>query len=218
MVSLSGDGLRATTRNIIFLSTTAIILGCFYGLYFELNKTVQKEPLYLSLVIVASVLFAIFFTIIIVDSFRNRDLKLEQGFENERNIEHNNLKGRLPLTSQELEKRAIGRDKIYYNNAFETTGNIWRTFVFALIAISIFTCVGITYAKHPSDKKDDLGYILALVIASLAMAVHVGFLIYQLYERSKIVKEDTITTITKSQRGDEETRKRIENERDEEII
>ena len=182
MISLSGDGLRATTRNIIFLITTAVILGCFFGVYFDLSKSVRDESLYLGLFITSCVLFGIFLIIVVVDSIMNRDLKIEKESENERLGEVKKVNERFPIGKNETPTTVIGRGKIYYNNSFEKIGNIWRTLLFAVIAITIFVSFVVTYLKHPTGKKNDVGYVVAITIASLAMAVHVGMLIYQFYE------------------------------------
>ena len=214
MLSLSGDGLRSTTRNIIFLITTAIILSCYYGIYFDLNNGVRNESLYLGLFITSSVMFGIFLIINIIDSVMGRDKKIEEESNNERYYEAKKIGIRFPRGSNELPATIIGRDKIYYNNSFEKIGNIWRTLLFMVFAIFIFISFVITYLKHPTNKKENAGYIIALTIASLAMAVHVGMLIYQLYEFSYLDKSESITNVIKHQK-DKYFRQEIKNNNNE---
>lgn len=195
MLSLSGDGLRFTTRNIIFLITTTIILGCLFGIYFDLNESIRNESLYLGLFISSSVMFGVFLSIILADSFMNRDLNIEKDSENERVTEMDKVNKRFPLGKNETPKTLIGRDKIYYNNSFEKIGNIWRTLLFVVIALFIFISCWVVYSK--SKKKKDMSYIIAVSIASLALAVHISMLIYQFYEFTTLDKSTTIPNIVK---------------------
>lgn len=199
MLSLSGDNITSTTRNIIFLITTAIIFGCFLGLYFELQENVRNEALFLSLLIVSSIAFTVFLIIVVVDSIKNRDYQIANNKKIERDKEYEDLKNGLPRTSEEIPKTLVGRDKIYYNNSFETTGNLWRTIVFAVIALTVFSSTWITYTKHPSEKKNNAIFIIAVIIATLAMSSHVGLLIYQFYEFLKLNKKKTIPNISRYQ-------------------
>ena len=195
MLSLSGDGLRYTTRNIIFLVTTAVTLGCLYGVYFDLDENIRNEGLYLSLFIVSTVFFTGLLILILVDSFTNRDLKIEREGDQQRAQEMSKYGNRFPKSSEEVPSKIIGKDKIYYNNAFEKVGNVWRTLMFAVFALFIFASFVITYLKHPSDKREEVGYIIAITVASLAMASHVGLLLYQLVEYFKLDKTPSISNV-----------------------
>ena len=84
-------------------------------------------------------IYLISLIIVVVDSIKNRDYQVANSKKIERDKEYEDLKNGLPTTSEEIPKILVGRDKIYYNNSFETTGNLWRTIVFAVIAITIFS-------------------------------------------------------------------------------
>ena len=203
---MSGDGLRFTTRNIIFLITTLISFGALYGVYFELSEQTRNEPLYLSLFIVSTILFVLFLAIILYDALTNRDLKIERESSNERMEEMHTVNNRMPMGSGEYPQEIIGRDKKYYNNSFEKGGNVWRTLLIFLISVFIFVSFVVTYLRHSKSKRDGIAYIIAMTIAVLGLAVHVGLLGYQIHEIFSIDRTESIPSIKKYQKRAVETR------------
>ena len=174
-----------------------ISFGGLYGLYFELSDQTRNEPLYLSLFIISTVLFVLFLAVIIHDAITNRDLKLESNSNSERMEEMHEIDGRMPVGSDEYPQELIGKDKKYYNNSFEKGGNLWRTSLFFLIAIFIFTSFMITYAGHSKAKKDSIAYIVAVSIAAVGMAAYIGLLGYQTREFFNIDRTESIPSIKK---------------------
>jgi uncharacterized membrane protein len=197
---MSGDGLRFTTRNIIFMVLTLISFGALYGVYFELSPQIRDEPLYLSFFILATILLVIFLTIILYDSFTNRDLKMDRESANERMEEIHTINERMPKGSYEYPQEIIGKDKKYHHNSFEKSGNLWRSLFIFVIALLTYVSFVITYLKHSKDKRDSIGYIIALSLASIALAAHVGLLGYQIYEVFNIDRAESIQSIKKYQK------------------
>jgi hypothetical protein len=196
------DKLKNTTRNLIFLALIAIILACLYGVYFDLSVSNRNEPVYLSLFIVSNLFFGGVLILSMVDSFRNRDLKMDNESFRKKKEEFRRINDRFPQGSKEIPGHLIGKEHDYHHNAFEKTGNVWRTVVYAVVALTIFTSFIITYLKIPADIRDNAGYIIAVVVASLAMSSHLGMLIYQIYEVSKLDKTKSVPNIMKYQRID----------------
>jgi len=204
MLHISGDDMRATTRNIVFLITTGIILGCMYGIYFELSSHVRNESLYLGLFIVSNLLFATYLGIILYDSFTDRDYKIEKKYDKSRGIEINNYHKENKHSNIPTDE--LGKDKNYYNNAFEKNGNTWRTLLFAGIALIIYLSFIVVYTKQ-TNKKDNPGYIVAITIATLVMAFHIGMLIYQAVEVFKLDKTPTKNSVAIYLRKEEQRNK-----------
>ena len=67
--------------------------------------------------------------------------------------------------------------------------------MFAVFALFIFASFVIIYLKHPSDKREEVGYIIAITIASLAMASHVGLLLFQLVEYFRLDKTPSMSNV-----------------------
>jgi len=194
------DNLKNTTRNIIFLALTAIILACLFGVYFDLSVSLRNEPLYLSLFIISNVFFGGILILSLVDAFSYRDYKMDKESLIKKSEEFKRVNERFPKSSEEIPGKLVGKQHNYHHNAFEKGGNVWRTIVYAITAFFIFISFIITYLKQPADTRDNAGYIIAVVIASLALMSHLGMLIYQIVEVSKMDKTASVPNIMKYQR------------------
>jgi len=194
------DKLKNTTRNLIFLALIAVILACLFGVYFDLSVSNRNEPMYLSLFIISNIFFGGVLILSMVDSFGKRDKKMDRESFERKKEEFKRVNERFPAGSKEIPGELVGKEHDYHHNAFEKTGNVWRTVVYAVVALTIFTSFIITYLKQPSDIRDGAGYIVAVLIASLAMASHLGMLIYQIYEVSNMDKTESVPNIMKYQR------------------
>ena len=197
---MSGDGLRFTTRNIIFLVLTLVSFGALYGVYFELPDQTRNEPLYLSFFIVATILLVIFLIIIFYDSFTNRDLKMDRESASERMEEMHTINERMPKGSYEYPQEMIGKDKKYYHNAFEKSGNLWRSLFIFVIALLTYVSFVIAYLKHSKAKRDSIGYIIAITLSTLAFSAHFGLLCYQIHEVFSIDRTESIPSIKNYQK------------------
>jgi heme/copper-type cytochrome/quinol oxidase subunit 3 len=197
---LSGDGLRYTTRNLIFMFLTIIIIGSFYGIYLDLNIKNEDSPLYLSLFIVSCIVFFGSLILLIYDSLTDRDLKMEKDSSDKRKREMETINARMPASSGEIPTTIIGKNFNYFNNSFEKTGNIWRTLYILMSTVIIYTSFVITYMKHSKTTRENPEYISAISLSSLAIAIHFIMLIYQLIEYSKLDKKSSIGEIRKFQK------------------
>ena len=85
----------------------------------------------------------------------------------------------------------------YYDNSFETKGDIWRTITVAIIALTIFTSFLVVYFKHTNEEKESASYIILILVASLAMLIHIIMLLFQLMHLYKInnVKSNSIKNL-----------------------
>ena len=197
------DSLTPTYRNIIFLFTTTIIWGCLLYSWLELGDPVREESLYLSFFIVSTILFVGLFLLVIIDSFRNRDNKIKSDLEKERKneIDKYNKSGLYNTTelAYDNDENLFAHLK-YFGNSFETSGDLWRTILIAIIAITIFVSFWIIYSKHDNGKKDNASYIILASVVSLAMAGHVLILIFQLVHLNKVnkVKNNSLKNLAKT--------------------
>lgn len=203
---MSGDGLTFTKRNLIILVLTLVFFGALYGVYFELSPQTRDEPVYLSLFIISTILIVVFFGVVIHDSFTQRDTKMQKESDEARWREMKEINDRFPRGAGEYPAEMIGKDKKYHHNAFEKRGNIWRTLLFFVISLFSYISFMITYFRHSKSKRESPGYLVAVILATLAFLGHLGVLIYQLVEFFRIDRTPSIESIQKLQKRKMETR------------
>ena len=194
------DGLTPTFRNLVFLVTTGTIWACLLYNWLDLEKHVREESLYLSFFIVSTIFFSFLLGLILYDSWTNRDIKIKNIKKKIKENEINRFRNSSKFSANELEAlqgKNLFSHLNYYDNSFETKGDIWRTITVAIIALTIFTSFLVVYFKHTNEEKESASYIILILVASLAMLIHIIMLLFQLMHLYKIntVKSNSIKNL-----------------------
>lgn len=168
--------MKNNQRNLLFLFLTFITFGASLGLYLRMNEDTRNEDIWLGLMIASGVLVAGFLALISYDLLSGNEEKYDE--QTRKNVITERNKNRFLSQQKILTEEEIGKHVMHTHYAFENWRNSWRSIFIAIVHIFALNVLIVFYVKGGETSSDTL---VALIFGVLAIAIHVGFLLYSLY-------------------------------------
>jgi Na+/melibiose symporter-like transporter len=168
--------MKNNQRNLLFLLLTSITFGAALGLYLRIDKDTREEDLWMGLMITGGVLLAGFLALMAYDSFSGNEEQYDE--QSRKEVLNERMRNRTLSQQHVLTEEEIGKHVMHTHYAFENWRNSWRSVFIAIVHVVILSSLIVFYVKSGTANADT---IVALTFGVLALAIHVGFLLYSLY-------------------------------------